>query len=145
MNRQLGKAPIGLHIIAAKQKVEQEDADKIALPLLISLDAAKRGQAPAMLADTLTRHLMMAIVIWSRSNNKHLYNNSVKAWEALVKACRRPTQLLDLTTGEYAAIRLAVAQYVRAMPKLEVGMLVYASEAAEATLKAHDAKAKAAA
>lgn len=52
------------------------------------------------------------------------------AWGHLRKACARPTALLDLTTAEYAAIRLAISYYVRALPKLEVGVLAAGYEKA---------------
>jgi hypothetical protein len=56
------------------------------------------------------------VALWSITGNKPLYLVGVKARDALRKACARPTQLLDLTTGEYAAIRLAVSNYVRHCP-----------------------------
>lgn len=116
-----------LEIIAAKQKVGRDEADKIALPVLISLDAAKRGQAPSVLANTLTEHLLMAVTIFSKAGNRPLYDCAAKAWMALCKACARPTVLLDLTTGEYAAIRVAIAYYLRALPNLEMCVLLYAA------------------
>ena len=119
-----------LDVLAAKRLIEPEDADKIALLVLIALDAAKRGQAPASLANTLTEHLLTSAAIWSQQGNGRLYDKSVLAWTALRKACARPTALLDLTTGEYAAIRLSIAYYVRALPKLEVGVLAVAHDKA---------------
>jgi len=119
-----------LDVLAAKRLIEPEDADKIAMLVLIALDAAKRGQAPASLANTLTEHLLTSAAIWSQQGNRRLYDKSVLAWTALRKACARPTALLDLTTGEYAAIRLSIAYYVRALPKLEVGVLAVAHDKA---------------
>lgn len=119
-----------LDVLAAKRLIEPEDADKIALLVLIALDAAKRGQAPASLANTLTEHLLTSAAIWSQQGNRRLYDKSVLAWTALRKACARPTALLDLTTGEYAAIRLSIAYYVRALPKVEVGVLAVAHDKA---------------
>ena len=119
-----------LDVLAAKRLIEPEDVDKIALLVLIALDAAKRGQAPASLANTLTEHLLTSAAIWSQQGNRRLYDKSVLAWTALRKACARPTALLDLTTGEYAAIRLSIAYYVRALPKLEVGVLAVAHDKA---------------
>lgn len=119
-----------LDLLAAKQAVGREDADATALVVLIALDAAKRGMAPASLANTLTEHLLTSAAIWSQQGNRRLYDKSVLAWTALRKACARPTALLDLTTGEYAAIRLSIAYYVRALPKLEVGVLAVAYDKA---------------
>jgi len=119
-----------LDVLAAKRLIEPEDVDKIALLVLIALDAAKRGLAPAPLANTLTEHLLTSAAIWSQQGNRRLYDKSVLAWTALRKACARPTALLDLTTGEYAAIRLSIAYYVRALPKLEVGVLAVAHDKA---------------
>ncbi|TYQ19894.1 UNVERIFIED_ORG: hypothetical protein JN05_01262 [Zoogloea ramigera] len=119
-----------LDLLAAKQVVGQEDADATALVVLIALDAAKRGLAPASLANTLTEHLLTSAAVWSQQGNRRLYDKAVLAWAALLKACARPTALLDLTTGEYAAIRLSIAYYVRALPKLEVGVLAVAHEKA---------------
>lgn len=115
-----------LEILAGKQKVGREEANKIALPVLISLDAAKRGQATARLANNLTEHLIIAITVFSKAGNRPLYDCAAKAWLALCKACARPTDLLDLTTGEYAAIRVAIAYYLRALPNLEMCVFSYA-------------------
>ncbi len=128
-----------LEVIAGKQKVGGEQADAIALVVLISLDAAKRGAAPAVLANTLTEHLLMAVTIFSRAGNKPLYNCAAKAWMALCKACARPTKLLDLTTGEYAAIRVAVAYYLRALPNLQMCVLAYAASHAMVKLNEPEA------
>jgi hypothetical protein len=119
-----------LDLLAAKQVVGQEDADATALVVLIALDAAKRGLAPAPLANTLTEHLLTSAAIWSQMGNKRLYDKSVVGWSALLKACARPTVLLDLTTAEYAAIRLSIAHYLRALPVAEVGVLALAYDKA---------------
>jgi hypothetical protein len=58
----------------------------------------------------------------------------MKACDALMKASRRPTKLLDLTTQEYQSIRYAISWYLRAMPAMEVGVLSGACEFAEAIL-----------
>jgi hypothetical protein len=119
-----------LDVLAGKQSVGQEEADKTALLVLIALDAAKRGAAPASLANALTEHLLTSAAIWSQQGNRPLYDKTVLAWGHLRKACARPTALLDLTTGEYAVIRLAISYYVRALPKLEVGVLAAGYEKA---------------
>lgn len=119
-----------LTLLAGKQLVGQEEGDKTALLVLIALDAAKRGAAPGALANTLTEHLLTSAAVWSHQGNRRLYDKAVLAWTALRKTCARPTELLDLTTGEYAAIRLAISYYVRALPKLEVGALAVGYEKA---------------
>lgn len=112
-----------LDLLVGKQLVGQEEGDKTALLVLIALDAAKRGAAPAGLANSLTEHMLTSAAIWSQQGNRRLYDKAVLGWTALGNACARPTELLDLTTGEYAAIRLAISYYVRALPLLEVGVL----------------------
>lgn len=123
-------------LIAVKQRIEPDVVDHVALAVLLALDAAKRGLAPAPMANTLTEHLLTSVAIWSQMGNKPLYLAGVKAWQALSKACARPTQLLDLTTGEYAAIRLAISHYVRALPRLEIGVMTRAQGKAYAQLRA---------
>ncbi|TFW15949.1 hypothetical protein [Duganella callida] len=125
-----------LALLAGKQLVGQEEGDKTALLVLIALDAAKRGAAPASLANTLTEHLLTSAAIWSQQGNRRLYDVAVEAWMALGKACARPTALLDLTTGEYLAIRRAIGFYVRALPRLEVGALAAAYAKALQQLRA---------
>lgn len=115
-----------LEVLAAKQVAGQEDADATALVVLIALDAAKRGLAPVHLTNVLTEHLLTAAAVWSQMGNRKLYDAAVVAWQAQCKACARPTALLEFTTGEYAAIRLAISHYVRALPVLEVGTLAVA-------------------
>jgi hypothetical protein len=124
-----------LDLLEAKQKIDPETVDLLSLAVLLALDAAKRAAAPAAVANTLTEHLLTSAAIWSITGNKPLYKVAAKAWDALRKASARPTKLLDLTTGEYAAIRLAVAYYVRALPKLELGVMLKAQEKAFAQLR----------
>ncbi len=121
--------------IAAKTKVGAEEADKIALVVLTALDAAKRGQAPASAANTLTEHLMVGVLLWARQGNRSLYDSATAAWLAMCKACARPTALLDLSTQEYQAIRKAIGYYLRAVPQLEAGILVGAFLEAQNKLK----------
>lgn len=115
-----------LAALAGKQRVGQEDADETALVVLIALDAAKRGLAPAALANTLIEHLAASAAVWSQLGKAKYYDIVVKAWPHLLKACARDTELLDLTTGEYQAIRHAIALYLRVLPQLEVGALAVA-------------------
>lgn len=115
-----------LDVLGAKQRIEPEDVDKIALAVLVSLDAAKRGEAPASLSNTLTEHLLASAAVWSQIGNRRLYDVAVIAWKAMLRACSRPTALLDLTTGEYRAIRMAISYYLRALPKIEAGTLAAA-------------------
>jgi len=110
-------------VIEAKAKPDQDAVDKIHMNALTALDAAKRGQATHALANTLTEHLMAGVLLWARMGNRALYERAVAAWMAMSKACKRDTQLLDLTTGEYCDIRVAMIYYLRAIPQLEVGIL----------------------
>ena len=121
-------------LIAAKQRIDTDTVDQLAMAVLLALDAAKRGVAPPGMANTLTEHLLTSVAVWSQLGNKQQYTIGVKAWDALRKACARPTALLDLTTGEYASIRLAIGHYVQALPKLEIGVLVAAQAKAFAQL-----------
>lgn len=125
-----------LDLIALKRCIDADTVDQLALAVLLALDAAKRGAAPAAVANTLTEHLLTSVAIWSQTGNKPLYLAGAKAWQALIKACARPTAMLDLTTGEYAAIRKSISYYVRALPKLEIGVLVHAQSRAMAQLRA---------
>jgi hypothetical protein len=124
-------------LIAVKQRIDPEIVDQVALAVLLALDAAHRSAAPAPVANTLTEHLLTSVAIWSQMGNKPLYGAGVEAWQALSKACARPTALLDLTTGEYAVIRRAISYYVRALPKLELGVLTRAQDKAYAQLRAN--------
>lgn len=119
-----------LRLIDGKKLLGDELANEVALPVLISLDAAKRSKAPASLANILTQHLLIATVIWTSLKNRRVYDATAKAWEALRKAAERPTQLLDLTTGEYEAIREALSYYVRALPQVELKTFAYAGQVA---------------
>jgi hypothetical protein len=122
-------------LIEAKQRIDPEVQDQLALAVLLALDAAKRAAAPAAVANTLTEHLLTSAAIWSITGNKPLYVVAAKAWDALRKASARPTKLLDLTTGEYAAIRLAISYYIRVLPKIELGVMLKAQERAFAQLR----------
>lgn len=122
-------------LIAVKQRIDPDDVYSVELAVLLALDAAKRGAAPAPVANTLTEHLATSAAIWSQMGNKPLYTAAAEAWQQLRKACMRETVLLDLTTGEYAAIRKAISYYVRALPKFEVGAFTRAQGIALARLR----------
>lgn len=125
-----------LMVIAGKNRPDQESIDKIHMVALVALDAAKRGKCPNSLANTLTEHLMVGVLLWARQGNRALYDTAVAAWLAMGKACQRPTDLLDLTTTEYQAIRKAMQYYLRAIPKLEVATLAGAFLEAQKKLSA---------
>jgi hypothetical protein len=61
--------------------------------------------------------------IAARTKSRAFYNLMHSAGEALNKAMRRPTEQLNLTTGEYQAIRTGVSWYLRSLPSVEVGAL----------------------
>lgn len=116
-----------LFLVAVKQKVGQEDADALALPVLVHFDAAKRGECTAAGANHLTLHLIIAAYIAAKTRSKTFYDCVQRAYKALEKACARPTKLLDLTTMEYTTLRAAFSMYVRALPNVEVGLMHEAS------------------
>lgn len=120
-----------LDIFARKQKVGEDDTRAIALPIMVHLDAAKRGQCTVGGANHLTTHLLIASYIASRTKSKSFYDQVVKAYAALGKASARPTKLLDLTTGEHKAIAAAIKTYLCSMPQVEVGVMNDACKAAE--------------
>ena len=122
-------------VFAAKAKIKREDANEIALRVLISLDAAKRSRCPPALANFLTKHLVMAVAIGSQMRNQTFYNLCMKAYTELFKASQRDTVDLDLTTKEYMVIRRAVAHYTNYLPNVEVGLLNFASSHAEKVLR----------
>ncbi|MES2262125.1 MAG: hypothetical protein V4724_26695 [Pseudomonadota bacterium] len=121
-------------VFAAKAKILPDDAKEIALRVLIALDAAKRSRCSPGLANFLTNHIVMAVAIGSQMRNKTFLNMCTAAYSALFKACQRDTVDLDLTTGEYATIRRAVAYYVNHLPHVEVGLLNFAAEHAARVL-----------
>jgi hypothetical protein len=124
-----------------KQKVGQEGADECALIMLIALDAAKRGRATAHLSNSLALYLLAAVALWHKTNRTGLYREAVTAFEMLAKACRRPTELLDLTTGEYTAIRGALAQFIRVLPLLELNLFTTVLTTAQRTIDLDRARA----
>lgn len=127
--REVTKANINpLLLVAAKQKVGQEDTDMIALPLLLWFDAAKRGQCNAAGCNHITSHLIIASYIAAATKSKAFHDAVTKAYALLEKAAARPTSLLDLTTTEYQAIRTAISWYLRSLPRVEVGMLTQACQ-----------------
>lgn len=130
-----------LAIMAAHQKVGKEDTDKIALPVLIHLDIAHRGLGDATCANFLTKHILVALTLGSKSQNRPFYDLAGKAWGALAKACHRPDELLRLTTGEYQALRGLVAAYLRVLPTVTVGMLNLACANADKILRDMDKEA----
>jgi len=121
-------------VFEAKAKIKREDADEIALRVLMALDAAKRSECPASLANFLTRHLIMAVAIGSQMKSKSFYNLAMEAYTAMFKASSRDTVLLDFTTGEYSTIRRAIAYYVNYLPNVERGLFSFANNHAQKVL-----------
>lgn len=120
-----------LDIIARKQLVGREEAALIELPVLIHFDAAKRGRCTNAGANFLTTHLIIASFIAARTRSKRFHEQVTKAYAMLTKASERPTKALELTTTEYAAIKIAIASYMRALPSVEVGIMSDACKVAE--------------
>lgn len=117
-------------LIASKQRVGLDDTAAAELPVLLHLDAAKRGQCNGAGHQFLTHHLIAAICVAKMMKCAPMVALVEKGYAALHKASARPTQLLDLTTTEYQAIRKALIAYFRAMPGLEIGVMVEAQETA---------------
>ena len=134
MTKQLKINP--LLLVGLKQKVGQEDADLIALPVLAWFDAAKRGQCTATGCNHLTTHLIIASYLAARTKSKKFHDIVTAGYAALAKAAARPTDLLDLTTKEYATLRLAIGWYIRALPLVEVAALNEACKVAEKAMSA---------
>lgn len=112
-----------LALVAAKQLVGREDTDLISLPLLLHLDAAKRGRCTAAGCNHMTSHLLIAAFVASATRSKQFHECVDRAYQALMKAAARPTDTLDLTTSEYSALRAAFSLYLWALPNVEVGVL----------------------
>lgn len=118
-----------LVLIAAKQRVGEEDSSAISLLVLLHLDAAKRGQCTGSGCNFLTSHLITASYIAAATKSKAFHDAVTRAYAMLERAAARPTSTLDLTTTEYAALRVAFSWYLRSLPSLEVGMLAQACAA----------------
>jgi hypothetical protein len=120
-----------LMVIAAKNRIPQEDAELIELGVLICLDEVKRGKANNSVANRLTEHLATIQALWGEMTNRALYDQSVKSWGLWCKACNRdPSRPIALTTGEYQAVRQTISYFVRSLTKLEAGRLVSAKRTA---------------
>lgn len=120
--------------LAYDAKLEPESVKEIELIVLLMLDAAKRGRATASMANTLTDHVAACQVHWVKRANRALYDRSLEAWQALCKACQRPTQYLDLTTSEYRAIRETLLLYLKQLRDMKVGDFVTALSVAREKL-----------
>lgn len=123
-----------LLVFAAKKPVPQEIVDKYIWDLMIAIDAAKLGRATNRMCNVMQMHLTAGCTIWAKQKNRKKYEECKLGWNALLKAANRPTDTLDLTTGEYKQIRAAISNYVLALPKMEVGDLTYAINLAYGTM-----------
>lgn len=120
-----------LMLVAAKQRVGEEDANAISLPVLCWLDAAKRGQCTNTGLNHLTTHVIISSWIAARTQSKTFHDSCTVAFDMLRKAAMRPGDLVALTTTEYQAIRKAFGWYIRALPNCEVLTLSRACQEAE--------------
>lgn len=112
-----------LYRLAGKQLVGQDDADTIAMQLLIFFDAAKRGQLANNGHEFITKHLIIASFVAARTKSKAFHDQVLTGYNALKKASDRPTELVALTTGEYQAMRTALDWYLKALPTVEIGLM----------------------
>jgi hypothetical protein len=122
--------------LAAKNLVGDEGAFDKRLEALLHLDAAKRGRLPAYGYNRLATIVLASAGIPSPTQSKRFYDVCTAAYRQPVKAGMRPTELLDLSTTEYKAIREAIAWYVRALPGVEVGVVESAFARAQKALAA---------
>lgn len=120
-----------LILVAAKQRAGQDDANSIALPVLIWFDAAKRGQCSNTGLNFLTQHVLIAMHIAVMTNSKRFYDICKAGYDMLYKAAARPGDLVALTTTEYGALKKAFGWYLRALPNCEVAVLSKACFEAE--------------
>lgn len=118
-------------LIALKQPLGRDDADRMSMPALLYLDAAKRGAGTAAIENGLIRVVVIAQSIGSIKRNKKFYDLACAGGRALFAAAARQRELLAFTTGEYQAMRTMVAAYVRALPQLDVGSFVMAARRAD--------------
>lgn len=109
--------------LISKQRVLQSEADDISLMVLCWLDAAKRGQCNVSGHRFLTTHLIIGSYVASRTRSQRFHEVITAAYNALRKASERPTDLLALTTPEYAALRTGISWYLRSLPLVEIGMM----------------------
>lgn len=124
-----------IELIARKQKVGKEDADAIALQVMIHMDAAKRSQCTNAGANFLTKHLIIASYIAAKAKSKRFHDQVTKAYAALEKASARETKLLDLTTGEHKTLAVALRTYLCTLPNVEVGTMADACLVAQKMLE----------
>lgn len=117
--------------LVLKQQLGQKDADDLSLPVLVYLDAAKRGEAGVGPENALVRWVLMAQVIGSKSGNRRFYDLAVAAGKALFGACGRGNDLLALTTGEYVALKKLMAAYLSILPTMQMKLFLFAVNRSE--------------
>lgn len=114
-------------LIARKQRVGADDTALIELPVLIVLDAAKRGVCPAAGVNFLTSHMVIAVYLAKALKLPMLHKQAMAAFDAINHASGRMREVMDLTTTEYRALRDVLKSYFRVLPLVEVGILTDAS------------------
>lgn len=122
-------------LIALKQKVGQEYADEVAMFVLVRFDAAKRGLLGAVDYNFISRHLVQAQYIFARLKAPTQLALAKAAGMAWGKAGERQTALLDLTTGEYNAVRAGLRAYLGALPRIECNTYLQACNVADQAMK----------
>lgn len=120
-----------IELMVAKQRIGNEEADQHALPILLYLDAAHRGQGCISAENALLRLVLVVQVLGSKSGNRALYDIGCKGVQALFTAAGRGAELLAFTTGEYQAMRKLVSAYLRVLPGLQIIMLAFACKRAD--------------
>lgn len=124
-----------LLIMQAKRLVHPDDVQITTFQVLAALDAAKRSQGTNQNCNLMTEHLLIACSIWTKLKNRTVYDKTVMAWNALLKAAERPTELLNLTTGEYKLLSYAFSAYLKQLPKVEIATLGWATMTAQKSLE----------
>jgi len=130
----MSRRPMSLNpfdLIARKQRLGEDDAATMALPVLLYLDAAKRGRADIAASNGLAQWIAMAQIIASKIVHRPMYDIACGAGQALYRAAGRRETLLSLTTGEYLALRKLMVVYLRILPQLELQTMVAACARAD--------------
>lgn len=113
----------------AQERVPADFADKLALIVLLALDAAHRGQANTSQSNTLFLHLGTAHLLWHHRGSGPMIRRALDAMTAMGRAARRDQDKpVALKPSEYQTIRIAIGYYLNSLTTFKVGELVEASK-----------------
>lgn len=115
-------------LMAAKTKLLPDEVVDIDVRNMLWLDMLKSKKADDGICGQITRNLVLAQVIASDKQSRALYDISCDGIRALIRKEERNSDVVDLSTDEFKAVKKVLLSYSKILPQLDVGTISGAAD-----------------